>query len=33
MAAKQVWAYISLGAVLAGIAMALALDMLVMAQP
>ena len=33
MAAKQIWAYVSLGVVIAGIALALALDMLLMAQP
>jgi len=33
MAAKQIWAYVSFGAVIAGIAVALALDMLLMAQP
>lgn len=33
MAAGNIWAYVSLGAVIGGIAMALILDMLLAAQP
>jgi len=33
MEAKQIWAYVSLGAVIGGIAMALVLDMLLAAHP